>query len=85
MLTVENLHLHYGDAQALAEVSLDVPQGEIVAIVGANGAGKSSLIRTIAGMHKPRSKGTISPGCRVTGSATWGSAKSPKDAKFFPP
>ena len=58
MLKIENLHLHYGDAQALAEVSLEVPKGEIVAIVGANGAGKSSLIRTIAGMHKP-SAGTI--------------------------
>jgi len=58
MLKIDNLHLHYGDAQALAEVSLEVPKGEIVAIIGANGAGKSSLIRTIAGMHKP-SAGTI--------------------------
>ena len=54
MLRVENLDLCYGDAQALAGVSLEVPQGEIVAIVGANGAGKSSLIRTIAGIEKPR-------------------------------
>src|SRR6267142_7171102 len=43
----------YGDAQALDGVTLDVTQGDIVAIVGANGAGKTSLIRTIAGMHKP--------------------------------
>ena len=54
MLSVENLDLYYGDAQALSQVSLDVPKGEIVAIVGANGAGKSSLIRTIAGIEKPR-------------------------------
>jgi branched-chain amino acid transport system ATP-binding protein len=53
MLSVENLDLFYGDAQALAGVSLDVPQGEIVAIVGANGAGKTSLIRAIAGMLTP--------------------------------
>src|SRR5947209_9714411 len=53
MLSVENLDLFYGDAQALAGVSLHVPQGEIVAIVGANGAGKTSLIRAIAGMLKP--------------------------------
>jgi len=59
MLTVKDLDLFYGDAQALAGVSLEVPKGEIVAIVGANGAGKSSLIRTIAGIEKPRS-GTIS-------------------------
>ena len=53
MLTVEELDLFHGDAQALDRVSLDVPQGAIVAIVGANGAGKTSLIRTIAGMHRP--------------------------------
>jgi branched-chain amino acid transport system ATP-binding protein len=55
MLSVKALDLFYGDAQALAEVSLEVPKGEIVAIVGANGAGKSSLIRTIAGIEAPRS------------------------------
>jgi branched-chain amino acid transport system ATP-binding protein len=54
MLSVRSLDLYYGDAQALSQVSLEVPQGEIVAIVGANGAGKSSLIRSIAGIEKPR-------------------------------
>jgi branched-chain amino acid transport system ATP-binding protein len=54
VLSIENLDLFYGDAQALDGVSLEVPQGEIVAIVGANGAGKSSLIRTIAGIETPR-------------------------------
>ena len=53
MLTVENLDVFYGDAQALDGVTLEIEQGAIVAIVGANGAGKTSLIRTIAGMHKP--------------------------------
>jgi len=53
MLSIEELDLFHGDAQALDRVSLDVPQGAIVAIVGANGAGKTSLIRTIAGMHRP--------------------------------
>jgi branched-chain amino acid transport system ATP-binding protein len=55
MLQIQDLDLFYGDAQALDRVSLEVPRGEIVAIVGANGAGKSSLIRTIAGIQKPRS------------------------------
>ena len=55
MLSVEKLDLFYGDAQALDDVSLEVPRGQIVAIIGANGAGKSSLIRTIAGMEKARS------------------------------
>jgi branched-chain amino acid transport system ATP-binding protein len=53
MLRVESLDVFYGDAQALDGVTLDITQGDIVAIVGANGAGKTSLIRTIAGMHKP--------------------------------
>ena len=52
MLTIRDLDLFYGDAQALAGVSLEVERGEIVAIVGANGAGKSSLIRTIAGIER---------------------------------
>ena len=58
MLVVEELDLFYGDAQALDGVSLTVEQGAIVAIVGANGAGKTSLIRAIAGMHAP-SRGRI--------------------------
>ena len=53
MLEIRNVDLFYGDAQALDQVSLEVGEGEVVAIVGANGAGKSSLIRTIFGMHRP--------------------------------
>ena len=58
MLEIASLDLFYGDAQALADVSLRVDQGAIVAIIGANGAGKSSLIRTIAGIERPR-RGSI--------------------------
>jgi branched-chain amino acid transport system ATP-binding protein len=58
-LAVRDLDLYYGDAQALDRVSLEVPKGAIVAIIGANGAGKSSLIRTIAGIERARS-GSIS-------------------------
>jgi branched-chain amino acid transport system ATP-binding protein len=53
MLRVSDLDVFYGDAQALDRVSTDVDEGKIVAIVGANGAGKTSLIRTIAGMQRP--------------------------------
>ena len=53
MLQVAGLDLYYGDARALDGVALEVAAGEIVAIVGANGAGKTSLIRTIAGMQRP--------------------------------
>jgi branched-chain amino acid transport system ATP-binding protein len=55
MLSVNSLDVFYGDAQALDDVSLEVEEGAIVAIVGANGAGKTSLIRTIAGMLRPTS------------------------------
>jgi branched-chain amino acid transport system ATP-binding protein len=58
MLTLSEIDLFYGDAQALDGVSLNVAAGEIVAIIGANGAGKSSLIRTIFGMERAR-KGRV--------------------------
>jgi branched-chain amino acid transport system ATP-binding protein len=54
MLRIAELDLFHGDAQALNGVALVVEDGSIVTIVGANGAGKTSLIRTIAGMHRPR-------------------------------
>ena len=55
MLSVRDLAVFYGDAPALTGVSIDIRQGEIVAIVGANGAGKTSLIRAIGGVLAPRS------------------------------
>jgi branched-chain amino acid transport system ATP-binding protein len=58
MLEIENLDVFHGDAQALDGVSLKIERGEIVALVGANGAGKTSLIRTIAGMYAP-ARGSI--------------------------
>ena len=67
LLEIEGLDLYYGDAQALSEVSLGVEAGRIVAIVGANGAGKSSLIRTIAGIEKPRSGRIRFKGQDITG------------------
>jgi branched-chain amino acid transport system ATP-binding protein len=67
MLGVQDLDLYYGDAQALDRVSLEVPQGAIVAIVGANGAGKSSLIRTIAGIEVPRAGAVTFKGAPIGG------------------
>ena len=67
MLEIRDLDLYYGDAQALDRVSLEVTAGEIVAIVGANGAGKSSLIRSIAGMEMPRSGKVLFRNQDITG------------------
>src|SRR5476651_1977263 len=72
MLTIENLDVYYGDAQALDGVFLEIEEGAIVAIVGANGAGKTSLIRTVAGMHRP-ARGRIL--YRGTDIAGWPSHK----------
>ena len=66
MLTVDGVDLYYGDAQALEGVTLEVPAGEIVAIVGANGAGKSSLIRTIAGLERARAGRVVFKGREIT-------------------
>jgi branched-chain amino acid transport system ATP-binding protein len=67
MLRIQGLSLYYGDAQALADIDLEVGQGEIVAIVGANGAGKSSLIRAVAGIERARSGRVEFNGRDITG------------------
>ena len=67
MLRIEDIDVFYGDAQALDGVSLEVPEGAIVAIVGANGAGKTSLIRTIAGMHRPARGRILYRGADIAG------------------
>ena len=72
MLEVRDLDLYYGDAQALDRVSLKVDDGCIVAIIGANGAGKSSLIRAIAGIEKPRAGRIHFRGQDITGWESYG-------------
>jgi len=58
MLTLSNLEVFYGDAQALWDVSMEVRKGEIVTLLGSNGAGKSTTLKTISGLLRPR-KGEI--------------------------
>ena len=67
MLKIENLDVFYGDAQALDGVSLEIEEGAIIAIIGANGAGKTSLIRTIAGMHRPARGRVLYRGLDIAG------------------
>jgi branched-chain amino acid transport system ATP-binding protein len=54
LLKIENLSVFHGDVQALRSVTMDVEQGEIIALVGANAAGKSTLVDTLAGVHRPK-------------------------------
>ena len=54
MLTVEDINVYYGAIHAIKGISLDVPDGEIVALIGSNGAGKSTTLRTISGLMKPK-------------------------------
>lgn len=58
MLKVEDLSVHYGVIQAVRNVNFHVEQGEIVSLIGANGAGKTTILRTISGLNRP-SNGTI--------------------------
>jgi branched-chain amino acid transport system ATP-binding protein len=67
LLEIKDIDLYYGDAQALAAVSLEIPKGEIITVVGANGAGKSSLIRAIAGIERVRSGKIFFAGRDITG------------------
>ncbi|MBI5445239.1 MAG: ATP-binding cassette domain-containing protein, partial [Deltaproteobacteria bacterium] len=89
LLAVEGVTLHYGAAQALFDVSLSVGRGETVALVGANGAGKTSLLKAIAGLL-PSSGGRVLFG--GTDATRWsarrrvraGMALSPEGRELFP-
>jgi branched-chain amino acid transport system ATP-binding protein len=58
MLSIRDLHVHYGGIHALKGISLEVPRGKIVTLIGANGAGKSTTLRTIAGLVR-KTRGEI--------------------------
>jgi len=66
LLTVTNLAVGYDGMRALQEVSLEVPAGSVVALVGANGAGKSSLLRAISGLVRPQSGSIVFDGADIT-------------------
>ncbi len=70
LLQIENLNVAYGDVQVLWDVNLDINQGEIVALVGSNGAGKSTTLATISGLLKPRSGSIKFEGRELAGATT---------------
>ena len=66
MLRVENLHVYYGAIHALQGVSFDVEKGEIVTLIGANGAGKSTILRTLSGILRPREGSIVLNGQEIS-------------------
>ncbi|MBD5539676.1 MAG: ABC transporter ATP-binding protein [Lachnospiraceae bacterium] len=58
MLEVKNLHVHYGVIEAIKGIDFEVNKGEVIALIGANGAGKTTILHTVSGLIKP-SEGTI--------------------------
>ena len=89
ILTLDDLHVYYGAIHALKGVSLRVGDGEIVTLIGANGAGKSTTLRAINGLNRPR-QGTIRfQGEDITSSTPHsivknGIAQSPEGRRLFP-
>ena len=67
MLKVEDLHVYYGSIHAIKGISFDVSEGEIVTLIGANGAGKSTTLNTITGLLKPRSGSVTFEGHNIVG------------------
>jgi branched-chain amino acid transport system ATP-binding protein len=67
LLTVENLCVDYGSVQALRDVSFRIGKGEIVSLIGANGAGKSTTLRALSGLVRPASGGILHEGRPVSG------------------
>ena len=70
MLKLENIVAGYGHITALKDISLEVPQGSIVSLIGANGAGKSTTMKTIMGLVKPTSGKVLFEGQDITGHKT---------------
>ena len=67
ILSIQNLQVNYGGIEAVKGISFDVPEGEIVTLIGANGAGKSSTLRAISGLVKPKSGKILFKGEDITG------------------
>ncbi|WP_094606665.1 ABC transporter ATP-binding protein [Sporomusa silvacetica] len=69
MLKVEDINVYYGAIHALKGISVEVNQGEIVTLIGANGAGKSTTLRTISGLLKPKTGQILFEGKNIAGTA----------------
>ena len=89
MLEVRDLHTYYGHIHALKGISLRVDEGEIVTLIGSNGAGKSTTLKTISGLLSPRKGQVLLHGRAISGLpahrvAGLGVAQSPEGRRVFP-
>jgi branched-chain amino acid transport system ATP-binding protein len=89
VLSVENVHTFYGSIEALKGISIEVREGEIVTLIGANGAGKSTTLRSINGLNHPREGKIVFQGTDVTSMPPHqivkrGISQSPEGRKLFP-
>jgi branched-chain amino acid transport system ATP-binding protein len=88
MLSIQNLQAAYGKVQVLHGISLEVPRGKLVTLIGSNGAGKTTTMRAITGMVKPKSGTVTLDGRDITGLdshhiARAGVAHSPEGRRVF--
>jgi branched-chain amino acid transport system ATP-binding protein len=89
MLKIDSLHAGYGSTDVLHGISLEVPKGKVVSLIGSNGAGKSTTMRAITGMIKPKAGTVMLDGIDVTGMeshliARRGLAHAPEGRRVFP-
>ena len=89
LLSIRDLQVSYGGIEAVKGISFDVREGEIVTLIGANGAGKSSTLRSIVGLVKPRGGSIVFDGEDITGADTTGIVKKgvtlvPEGRRIFP-
>jgi len=89
ILEVTDIHTYYGSIHALKGITIDVREGEIVTLIGANGAGKSTTLRSINGLNRPRRGSIRFQGKDITNDAPhsivkMGVAQSPEGRKLFP-
>ncbi len=88
MLSITNLHASYGKVEVLHGISLEVPKGKLVTLIGSNGAGKTTTMRAISGMLKPKDGKVTLAGKDITGAdshliARAGLAHSPEGRRVF--